>query len=148
LDGWLRYNALCFPTGRWQHETYKVRKMQRIIIGWTLTAEQVADKTNNMPRRSIPISGNHLTAFIDVQGKLLLYVVVAREDGYTGYVVDYGTYPDQQQSYFTLLDARHALGNASEGSIYVGLETLTNDLLGRKCQRDDGAALEERAVSY
>ncbi|MDA7936815.1 phage terminase large subunit family protein [bacterium] len=112
-----------------------------------LTAEQVADKINNMPRRSVPIAGNHLTAFIDIQGKLLFYVVAAWEDDFTGYVVDYGSYPDQERTHFTLRDARHTLENASEGtglegSIYAGLESLTSDLLGREWQRDDGAAMK------
>ena len=42
-----------------------------------LTAEQVAEKINGMERCCIPIAANHLTAFIDVQGKLLFYVVAA-----------------------------------------------------------------------
>jgi hypothetical protein len=66
-----------------------------------LTADQVAAKINHMPRARVPIAGNHLTAFIDVQGKLLFYVVAAWEDDFTGYVVDYGSYPDQQRTYFT-----------------------------------------------
>ncbi|WP_413431758.1 terminase gpA endonuclease subunit [Crateriforma spongiae] len=112
-----------------------------------LTAEQVAAKINNLPRNRVPIAGNHLTAFIDVQGKLLFYVVAAWEDDFTGYVVDYGTYPDQQRTYFTLRDARHTLATAAEGtglegSIYAGLESLTNELLGREWQRDDGAAMK------
>lgn len=110
-----------------------------------LTTEQVASKYNNMPRRSVPISGNHLTAFIDIQGKLLFYVVAAWEDDFTGYVVDYGSYPDQQRPYFTLRDARHTLateGTGLEGSIYAGLGSLTEDLLGREWSRDDGAAMK------
>lgn len=58
-----------------------------------LTAEQVAAKTNGLDRRCLAIAANHLTAFIDVQQNLLFYVVAAWEDDFTGYVVDYGTYP-------------------------------------------------------
>ena len=36
-----------------------------------LTADQVAAKFNGMQRKLVPIAANHLTAFIDVQGKLL-----------------------------------------------------------------------------
>ncbi len=60
-----------------------------------LTTDQVAAKINHMPRGRVPIAGNHLTAFIDVQGKLLFYVVAAWEEDFTGYIVDYGSYPDQ-----------------------------------------------------
>ena len=110
-----------------------------------LTVEQVAEKTNGMERCCIPIAANHLTAFIDVQGKMLFYVVAAWEDDFTGYIVDYGSFPDQKRSYFTLRDARHTLateGTGLEGSLYAGMEKLTTDLLGREWQRDDGAAMK------
>ncbi|XZE35802.1 terminase gpA endonuclease subunit [Pirellulaceae bacterium SH501] len=112
-----------------------------------LTADQVTAKTNNLERRTVPIAANHLTAFIDVQQKLLFYVIAAWEDDFTGYVIDYGTYPDQNRAYFTLRDARQTLATAAEGtglegSIYAGLESLTNILLGREWCRDDGAAMK------
>ncbi len=85
-------------------------------------------------------------SFIDVQHKLLFYVVAAWEDDFTGYVIDYGCYPDQQRPYFTLREARQTLsseatGTGLEGSIYAGLESLTSKLLDREWQRDDGAAM-------
>ena len=112
-----------------------------------LTADQVAEKTNGMPRLQVPIAANHLTAFIDVQQKLLFYIVAAWEDDFTGYVIDYGTYPDQNRNYFTLRDARLTLassaeGTGLEGSIYAGLEALTESLLGKEWHRDDGAAMK------
>ena len=84
--------------------------------------------------------------FIDVQQALLFYVVAGWEDDFTGYVLDYGTFPDQQRPYFTLRDARHTLAAATkatglEGSIYAGLEALTASLINREWHRDDGAAL-------
>lgn len=112
-----------------------------------LTADEIAAKINNRQRAEIPIACNHLTMFIDVQQKLLFYCVCAWEDDFTGYVVDYGSYPDQKRQYFTLRDARHTLATASpgsglEGSIYAGLESLTQQYLSREWKRDDGAALK------
>jgi len=111
-----------------------------------LTADQVAQKTNGHKRGEVSVGANHLTAFIDVQGKLLFYVVTAWEDDFTGYVIDYGTYPDQRRLYFTLRDATRTLGRAApgsglEGSIYAGLEKLTDDLLSKDWRRDDGALM-------
>ena len=74
-----------------------------------LTAEQIAAKTNNLKRGVVPVGCNHVTAFIDVQQNLLFFVVVAWQDDFTGYVVAYGSYPDQRRSYFTLKDARHVV---------------------------------------
>jgi hypothetical protein len=112
-----------------------------------MTADQVAAKINRLGRDSVPIGCNHVTMFIDIQAKLLFYVIAAWEDDFTGYVVDYGSYPDQKRGYFTLRDARHtlataALGTGLEGSIYAGLETLTSQQLAKKLHRDDGADMQ------
>ena len=63
----------------------------------------------------MPVGCNHLTMFIDVQAALLFYVVAAWEDDFTGYVVDYGAYPDQKRPYFTLRDARPTLAHGCPG---------------------------------
>jgi hypothetical protein len=112
-----------------------------------MTADQIAAKINRLGRGAIPIGCNHLTMFIDIQAKLLFYVIAAWEDDFTGYVVDYGSYPDQKRGYFTLRDARHTLATAApgtglEGSIYAGLEVLTNQQLSKKLRRDDGADMQ------
>lgn len=111
-----------------------------------VTAESIMQKLNHMKRGLVPIGCDHLTMFVDVQGTLLYYVVCAWEADFTGYVVDYGTWPDQQRAYFTLRDARRTLAietkaSGLEGSIYAGLERLTDLLLPLPWKRDDGAEL-------
>jgi phage terminase large subunit GpA-like protein len=119
---------------------------EETAVDGMLKADEVAAKINRLDQGLISIGANHLTAFIDVQQKLLFYLVAAWEDDFTGYVVDYGCYPDQKRSYFTLRDARQtlsteAIGTGLEGSIYAGLDALTSKLLDREWQRDDGAAI-------
>ena len=111
-----------------------------------LSADEVASKLNGLKPGEVPIGCSHLTMFIDVQGKLLFYAVVGWEEDFTGYVIDYGSYPDQKRAYFSLRDAQRTLQSAAkgaglEGSIYAGLEALTNQHLGREWVRDDGARL-------
>lgn len=111
-----------------------------------LTVEQIAGKLNRMKRGEVPVGVNHVTAFIDVQGNLLFWVVCGWEDDFTGYVLDYGAYPDQKRPYFTLRDARPTLtgllpGGGVEAAIYAGLEALTAQIIGRAWRRDDGADL-------
>ena len=111
-----------------------------------LSADAIAAKTNGMSHGVVPIGASHLTMFIDVQGKLLFHAVVAWEDDFTGYVVDYGTYPDQQRQVFALREvqktlARVAPGTGLEGSIYAGLEKLTDSYLAKRWRRDDGAEM-------
>lgn len=111
-----------------------------------LTADQIMAKFNRRDRGTVPFGCSHITAFIDVQGTLLYFVVAAWTDDFTGYVIDYGSFPDQKRPYFTLRDARHTLAAATgipglEGSIYAGLDRLVVSLANRVWRRDDGAEL-------
>jgi len=111
-----------------------------------LDADDIAGKTNGRRRGEVPVKCEHLTAFIDVQQKVLFYVVAAWQPDFSGYVIDYGTYPQQNRSYFTVREVERTLrrvhqGMGVEGAIYAGLEALTGDLLGREWPRDDGAVM-------
>ena len=82
--------------------------------------------------------------FIDVQQKALYWTLVAWEPNFTGYVVDYGTWPDQRRAYFTLRDLTatiaRAIRNANlEGQVYGALDKLTGERLGRAYRREDDA---------
>lgn len=111
-----------------------------------LSVDMVIHKLNGMKVRSVPVACNHITMFVDIQKTLLFYVVCAWEDDFTGYVIDYGAYPDQQRRYFSLAEANPTLQSVAprtgiEGSIFAGLEKLTEDYLGREFTRDDGAMM-------
>ena len=111
-----------------------------------LSAEQIAAKVNGRGRGEVPVEVSHVTMFIDVQATLLYWMVCAWEDDFTGYVLDYGAYPDQRRAYFTLRDAKRTLqllhpGSGLEGAIYASLEALTKAQLIREWKRDDGAAM-------
>ncbi len=111
-----------------------------------LTADAIAAKTNGMKRGEVPVGVNHLTMFIDVQGNVLFWMLCGWEEDFTGYVLDYGAYPDQKRAYFTLRDVRRTLmlahpGAGQEGAIYAGLEALTGQRLTRRWRRDDGAEM-------
>jgi hypothetical protein len=111
-----------------------------------MSADQIQAKLNGLDCSVASVDVSHLTAFIDVQQKALFWVICGWSDEFTGYVLDYGTWPDQRRAYFTLRDLRITLaasakGAGLEGVIYAGLERLTGDLLARRFRRDDGAEL-------
>ncbi|HUW34708.1 MAG TPA: terminase gpA endonuclease subunit, partial [Planctomycetota bacterium] len=111
-----------------------------------LTADEIAAKLNGYDRSEIPLGCNHLTMFIDVQQKALFWMLCAWEENFSGYVADYGTWPDQKRSYFTLHDLRNTLSRAKpgaglEGQVYAGLEELTSERLPRVYRREDGAEM-------
>lgn len=112
-----------------------------------LTVDQICAKINRLPRGIVPVTCNRITAFIDVQASLLYYLVVAWEDNFTGYILDYGAFPDQAMPYFTLANAKIPLSSVVkaaglEGQLYGGLQLLAASLLGRDWPRDDGAILK------
>lgn len=113
----------------------------------TLTAAQIADKTNGIKRGILPVAAQHLTMFIDVHENLLFYAVCAWGADFSGWVIDYGTYPDQKRRRFTLKKATATLAMASpraglEGSIRAGLDAVAGLFLAREWQREDGAAMK------
>jgi len=112
----------------------------------SLDPEQVASKLNGRPRGSVPEKCTEITCFLDVHEKLLYHAVCAWEPDFTGYVIDYGTYPGQTTGYFTLREAQRTIrrvhqGMGLEGAIYAALETLTEELLRKEWPCDDGAVM-------
>lgn len=116
-----------------------------------LTQDQVMAKLNRLPQRRPPLVATRLTAFVDVQDKVLYYLVAAWSDDFTGAVIDYGAYPDQRRQYWTLRDVRGTLRRAApgagfEGALHAGLEALTTHLLTTDYKREDGAALRVERI--
>jgi len=112
-----------------------------------MTAAEITQKLNGMKRSEVPIGSSYVTMFIDVQKELLYWLVAAWEEDFTGYVIDYGTYPEQPRRYFLLKEARPTLQDAApgaglEGSIYNGLEKLCSIYLNKEWRRDDGAMMK------
>jgi len=84
--------------------------------------------------------------FVDVQQKVLFWMLCAWEEDYTGYIIDYGTWPDQHRLYFTLRDlwatiGRSVQGAGLEGQIFAALEKLCAERLSRVYRREDGAEM-------
>lgn len=108
-----------------------------------LTPTVIMSRVHGFARGVVPPGCVVLTAGIDVQGDLLYWVVVAWEANFTGYIIDYGSYPDQKRPYYTNNDARKTLsrefkGASREGRIYQGLTSLCTELLTRDFTKPDG----------
>lgn len=108
-----------------------------------LKPEQVTAKIIAIQRGIVPAYATKMTAFIDVQGTVLFYAVVAWGNDFTGHVVDYGAYPDQGRTYFGLREVHKTLAmlkphTAFEGYLYDGLEKLSGNLLSKQWQTEVG----------
>lgn len=108
--------------------------------------EEIAGRFMRIERGHLPLFVQHVTAMIDVQDRALFWVVCGWADDFTGFVADYGVYPEQDRLYYTYADLRRTLATTTkasdvEGQIYSGLTTLSAALCERRFVRDDGAQL-------
>jgi len=114
--------------------------------GNQIIASNIIERCVNVNKYSLPIGTSKITAFIDVQEKCLFYVVVAFRNDFSGHVVDYGCFPDQNLYYFTLNTLKTSLfdvfpGCGQEAAWRKGFETLCNKLCESEYIRDDGASM-------
>lgn len=110
-----------------------------------LEPQEVIAKVSGLPRYAVPQECTRIVAYIDVQAKLLPYAVMAFADDGTGHVIDYGTYPDLRTWDWTLADVSktyQTAGMGFEGSLTLALDTLTQQLIGRKYIREDGTEMQ------
>lgn len=108
-----------------------------------LTADEIAAKLNGHPRGTVPLGCTELTLFIDVQQKALFWMLCGWETDFTGYVLDYGAWPEQKRLFFTLRDIRRTIQQQKpdagiEVAIYYALERLTDERLSGFYKREDG----------
>lgn len=117
-----------------------------------ITEEVLVSRLNGLPKSKVPLSCNRLTMFIDVQKPALFYVICAWDDCFTGSIIEYGTYPEQNLPHYTLANLRKTLQKkypslSLEAQLYEGLEALTLAKLSQEFQREDGTTLHiERCI--
>jgi hypothetical protein len=100
-------------------------------------AETIRSRINGLSQFTVPMEASTLTGFIDVHDDLLYYAVIAWANDFTGYVVDYGTYPEQARRIFKKSDKdlyvmKKCIGNESlqtKAVIQKGIVTLLKDIL-------------------
>ena len=111
-----------------------------------LTADEISRKVSGVERRVVPPECTHVSAFIDVQGPILYWLVSAWQNGFGGQVIDYGTWPDQGRRHFTLQSLNKTLGDEYpgmdvNGAIYTGLIDLIGQLWSTQWETVDKGAL-------
>lgn len=118
-----------------------------------LEVNDIMKKVSGFQQGVCPPWADLITAFVDVQGELLYWSVVAfNSDTYDSWLIDYGTSPDQPMSYFTLRGARNKLSKlypkmGLEGRITRALTDLVTLLGNRRYAVGDGKGeLRIRAI--
>lgn len=125
---------------------YQNQPMADDIASEKLDKRALAMRATTLERGKIPLDHQTLTAFVDVQEKVLFWLVASWNQSFGGHVVAYGTYPDQASSFFEAKHAKRTLAQAAKGAgfeaaLHAGLEQVTQLLLGRDWMREDGTAM-------
>ncbi len=113
-----------------------------------LTIEEITSRLSHVPRGIVPRTATRLVAFVDCHDALLYWLVLAVDEHFSAWVIDYGTYPDQKVSEFTLRSARHTIAKAhrdinnSEALHYAAVQATLDRLLHRSFKREDGSELQ------
>ena len=96
-------------------------------------------KLNKVPQKIVPLNHTTLVSYIDVHGDVLYFVTMSFADDFTSGVIDYGTWPEQRESYFEkdkakkkLIDVAEYKGMGLEARIRAGLDHLAEQLAGKE----------------
>lgn len=100
----------------------------------SIDIDLICAKLTRLKPSVVPVEMTHVVGMIDVQKKMLFYVLAAFNEQFSGALLDYGTYPDQNRHDFTLHNAKISLAGAfpkmgMEAYLYAGLQ----ELVGRLC---------------
>lgn len=111
-----------------------------------LSADEIASKTNGLGAMVVPLDCHRLTMFVDVQKTCLFYTVCAFADDFTGAVIEYGTFPEQNTRRFSLSTITRRLcdiyKSSVEAQLYSGISALVKDKASCVYRREDGTELQ------
>lgn len=108
-----------------------------------LVADDIRDRLSRLDHRIVPAAATRLTAFVDVHGELLYWIVLAIDERFGCHVIDYDTHPKQKVRQFTLRNASETISKhykhipTPEGRLYAACQDTFDLILGRSWTRND-----------
>ena len=119
-----------------------------------LTASDIADsRCIRLPRGVAPKGYHRIVAHADVQQTLLYYTVAAVSDNGSMHVLRYGTFPEQDDVYFSLKEARRKLqhrypSDGDMGALSKGITDFCAWLFDQTWRSEDGGHLSPELVGF
>lgn len=111
-----------------------------------LTPDEICAKQLGYARGVVPPDCSLITAFADVQKEHLFWLIMGWAPDFTGYVLDYGAWPDQKRNYFTRRDLRRRMSDIypgeESGMMYGALNDLGKFLADRTYKTTEGRELK------
>jgi len=137
----IRHGGRAF-NAEYQNEPLSEDHGDRLVMD----SDSICEKQSMLKRAVVPLETTHITSFIDVQLRCLWWMTVAWSDGFGGQILDYGTWPDQNQNYVTLSQVKKTIARAKPGAgfeaqLIHALETCTQKIMATKYKREDGTKM-------
>ena len=103
-------------------------------------------RCTNTPRGVVPADHTVLTGFVDVQERLLFWLLASWSPSFGGHIVSYGCWPDQRSSFFEAAHAKRTIaaeakGQGFEGALRTALDAMAVEIMSREWKREDGIGL-------
>ena len=107
-----------------------------------LAAKEIVKRLSGIPRGIVPSRSQYLTAFVDSGDHVLWWMVVAWQKDFTGWIVDYGTWPDQGRKEFYKSELARTLEEKLPGrsweEAFVHAHNCLDEFLLRDWPAQDG----------
>jgi hypothetical protein len=109
-----------------------------------LSPQELLPRLSQIPRGVVPRQASYVTAFVDSSDQVLWWMVCAFAADFSGWIVDYGTWPDQQRAVFYKSDLAHRISEqmptASWEEAFVHAHNELDRTLLAEWITDDGNA--------
>jgi hypothetical protein len=107
-----------------------------------LTLNTLQSKVTGIPRGIVPREAVKLTAGVDLQDEVLVWLVCAWSTDGSGHVVDFGAWPEQPVEMWSTANVPNPLsslypGKGRAGRWFTGLTDLTNALIAKDWPRQE-----------
>lgn len=113
--------------------------------GLRIAEEEVWQRLSGRPRLEIPAEVTRLTMAVDVQATVLFYMILGTTPDFTGWVVDYGVFPDQPRQVFKASEASPTYGDlypgGGEAALFGALQDFVLPMVRASYPREDGTEL-------
>jgi hypothetical protein len=146
-DGYISALQWCMTIAILQPEFFRCELQQKGAAPkgdvTQLDAEQLVKRLSFVDRGVVPSPASYLTGFVDSSDHVLWWMVCAWTKDFGGWIVDYGTWPDQGRSQFYKSDLQrmleHELPGASWEEAFVHAHNKLDEyILGRTWHLQDG----------
>lgn len=113
--------------------------------GVKLESKLLQERVSGIPRGTVPDQSSYLTAFVDSSDEVLWWMVCAWQTDFTGWIVDYGTWPNQGRPQFLKRDlvkkiTQEMPGHSWEEAFVNAHNKLDDELLETEWFTESGEA--------